>query len=277
MKQQVVYDMRAGIAKRWYFFAGFAFLIFFECRMQTKQIQIWKTEISPEEVSLGNFLFVWFRGFREIKRSSGGNRLIIPTEWLILQLSYFFVMFGYAKKNMQENGYLLFLRLRKRRIWWNAKCIWLAAGTLIYYGIFFLILIIFSAATGTVAMNPTSSIWIGQMNYGCNMECALLTFVLPVLVSFSVGMLMMFLELAISDMVSLMLCFGLEVASAFWNLPFLPGNYSMFYRNQYFTGGTGVSLLSGLVFCALLIASTYLGGNVYVGKYEFLGDHTACM
>ncbi len=272
MKQQVVYDIKAGICRRWYYFVGFAVLIVIMCSMQVKQISAWRNIISSEQVSYGNFLLVWFRGFSEVRRAKGEGHLVIPFEWIVLQITYFGVVLGYTEKNMKENGYLLFLRIAKKNIWWDSKCIWVALSTLIYYGIFFSITGIFASIVGSFTMNPISSIWVGELSYERNVECFLLTFILPGLVSFSMGMLAMLLEISVSGVISLIICLGTEIASAFWNMPFLPGNYSMFYRNQYFIGTGHVTWISGLIFCVVLTASVYFVGRYYINRFEFLGD-----
>lgn len=269
MREQIRYDMKTGIRHEWWRYCCVAILILLVCLMEVSQLkECLKLKIYGQP-SLGNYLVQWLKGMKPVEQTNKLRKVVIPSEWLVLQISYVLFISRYASMDLAKNGYQLLLRLGKRVTWWNAKCVWVAVSTVTYYMLFFTMLICFSLATGTLGLIPKSHIWIGEFHYAANRNCIVMTFVLPVLASFTIGLAQMLIELLSSAVIAVVLSSGYLLASAYWCNPMLLGNYSMFYRNSYFVGSKGVTTIGGIVICIVVSLGAYLAGRIYIKKYEF--------
>jgi hypothetical protein len=130
-------------------------------------------------------------------------------------------------------------------------------------------MLVIAAISGSLSLVPTSGIWIGEFLYKGNADCIIMTFVLPVLVSFTIGLIQIVIELMTSPVIAIICMFGYLLSSAYWCNPFLLGNYSMFYRNSYYAGSSGVNTFTGMMICAILAIFAYVTGRVYMQHYEF--------
>lgn len=268
MKEQIRYNVKMGIIHKWWKYACVAILITIIGIMEARQAAECVEKNIYAQPSLANYLVQWMKGIKPIERSTDTRQVQIPSEWLVLQISYLIFVAGYAAMDLKKNSAHILLRSRRKITWWHGKCIWLFLSTILYYVLFYGIVIGFAGVTGSLTLKPTSEIWIGEMTDIVNRECLIQIFLLPVLISATVGMVQMLLELLISPVVSIVIMSGYMLASLYWTSPFLLGNYTMLYRNCYFIGEKGVAVQNGVVSCIVIMIFTGIAARSYIKRME---------
>lgn len=270
MKNQIRYDIRAGILHGWWRYLCVAILMMLLFGMQLRGVkEVGMSQMYEQDPSLGNYIVKWMQGMKPIVNSESVRQVVIPSEWIVLQITYILLLSWYPNKDLSQNGYRLFLSLGKKDVWWNGKCIWVFLSTLLYYTLFFCMMLVVAAISGSISLVPTSGLWIGSFRYEGNLECIIMTFVLPVFASFTIGLAQITIELMTSPLIAMIGISGYLLASAYWCNPFLLGNYSMFYRNSYYIGSGGVNTFAGMMICVILEVSAYVTGRIYMQHYEF--------
>ena len=217
--------------------------------------------------SYGNFLVKWLQGM-PLVTGSNERQLKIPIEWFVLHGGYLMTIVGYCTQSLTQSSSYELLCSGKRARWWSAKCRWLVKNTILYYGMFYLLLLAFSAVTGDVSLNASSEIWMGGLTYEKDMERMIMTFVLPVLASMCIGMMELLLELVFSPAIALFLCSGYLLAGIFSNHALFVGNLTMLYRNEFYIGEKGIGTGAGMIAIMGGMILFYLLGREKMKRWE---------
>ncbi len=168
MRRLVMYDWKNGVLRAWprYLLSGILMVLL--CMAQMRQAREGVKTGLYSGPSFGNYLAVWLKGMREPQGIAKIRHLKLPAEWLALQLGHAFVLAGYARADLDRNGRSLVLRAAGRTAWWDAKCIWAAMGTAVYYLMFYGIVAAASylsgviGAGGSMSVIPASRIWVSD-------------------------------------------------------------------------------------------------------------------
>lgn len=269
MRRLIIYDWKNGILHAWHRYLLAGILILFLCMGQMQQVQEGVKAGLYSAPSFGNYLAVWLKGMKEINGLVKVRHLKLPAEWLTLQLCHIFLLAGYVRTDLVNNGSRLMLRVGNRTSWWAGKCIWAVIGTAVYYLIFYGILAAVSCMTGSLDIMPRSQVWVSDLAYPADGLLVLSVFVFPPLSSMSAGLFQVLAELVSSPALALALSCGYQFAVLYWCSPLLAGNYAMLYRSGNITGSARGSVISGICLCIMLAGCFYAAGRRYIKKMEF--------
>lgn len=193
----------------------------------------------------------------------------LPALWFLFHLYLSFLIGFYPAGDLGVGNGQTLVRTRTRAKWLMSK--WLGAGgtILLYYGCFLLFLLIGNGRRGG-SLLPASGILEagGILLFERSFpELFLAFFLLPLLVSLALGTVQIVLSLFAGPVFAFMGMTAYLIASVFWKSPFLLGNFSMLYRQDWVCGGSGISLEGGIGWCLALTASAcVLGCHLFSRK-----------
>lgn len=194
----------------------------------------------------------------------------LPAYWFLFHLYLFFLIGFYPMGNLAVGNGQTLVRTRTRARWLMSKLTGAVLAILFYYGCFLLFLVI---GNGSGTLLPESGILdaggilLFDKSFG---ELAFAFFVLPLLVSTALGLAQIVLSLFTGPVAAFMGMVGYLIASAFWKSPLLLGNFSMVYRQDWVSGGRGISLAGGAGLCLFLSAAVCLTGGYLFSRKDIL-------
>lgn len=229
-------------------------------------------ESAPDEVMLfwEDYLIKIFAGTQEIRQMERASSFYIPKEWLIVEFLFFILIAKYPKKDLEEQGIQVLLRTRSKGVWWLSKCIWLICSGVLYYGVFYLAMIV-----NAIVDNPMTGLHIKIRDIwqigleGCSqMEVNMILFVMPLLCSLAIGMVQMLLSIAFSPVLALCVSIAYQVLAVAVQKSWILGNYTMLCRHEpiYVNGvrdWKGILFSTGIFFIGIFL------GMKHMKKKEF--------
>lgn len=200
-------------------------------------------------------------------------QLPIPVDWLILHAILLFFTLGYPTQDLYQYGTQILLRTKKRTAWWLSKCMWCTLSVLLFYGIGFLVLSVFSAFSGTFSIQPNETICFelfGIRLAGISQtELFWIALVLPVLTSLTLSLLQMTLTFFLTPVYSYCCIIIYILISIYFCVPICIPNCAMILRSSLLLPG-GISTPTALLFLlGILVFSTLLGG-FYFSRSDIL-------
>lgn len=206
---------------------------------------------------------------------SRDNPYILPVVWMLIQVMISFLAGYYPMEDIHTYGQQVFMRSRKRSAWWNSKCIWLAATVtaayLVVYAGFFLL-----AAMGGLRMKGGLSVSLNLFLQGTDLSGLAggkmwqAIFLMPWLVSLSVGMLQLFLSFLIGPMLSFFAMMAYLFLPTYFDHPLLLGGYSMALKNRAIHYPAGYDPKTGMILAAGVLVLAWLGGLLYIQRFDVL-------
>ena len=275
MRRLVMYDWKNGVLRAWprYLLSGILMVLL--CMAQMRQAREGVKTGLYSGPSFGNYLAVWLKGMREPQGIAKIRHLKLPAEWLALQLGHAFVLAGYARADLDRNGRSLVLRAAGRTAWWDAKCIWAAMGTAVYYLMFYGIVAAASylsgvtGAGGSMSVIPASRIWVSDFACPGHLVAVLSVFVFLPLTGLCAGLFQVLAEIAGSPLTALAGICGYQFAVLYWSRPFLLGNYAMLCRLEGLAGSETQLVSGGICLCLILAGGAYAAGRLVAKRMEF--------
>ena len=245
VRQQIAYDIRMGIVRRWkpyLFFSIVMIVLCFSINGEARERILPKLNAADIYVKL-------FGGMHDFSDAERTQTFHIPAEWLIIQLGFVLMTIKYPKSDFVERGMQVFIRTKSKKNWWLGKCVWLIGNTILYYAILHIVVLAFSCFLGGCSLNQEEDIWKVGIIMKANWKNCLALYGMPFLVSLTLGHLCLAFSLLYSPMIALCTSTACLVASAYWCHPLLIGNYTMLLRNDSFIGTEGVDNIMGFIIC----------------------------
>jgi hypothetical protein len=222
------------------------------------------------EISLLDYLSGFFKGMREFSTSDRNQNFNIPIEWFLIQVGHYLIIAKYPRFDFEERGYQFIIRSGSKRNWWYSKCIWVCVNTVVYYGTIYLTIMVAAAFTGNLNLWNVKDIWGLQMNLLSPIQLIITLFVIPVLFAIAFGMLEMFLSFLWNPLVAVIIMLTVCVASAYWDNPLLPGNYSMLLRNKWMFPNYNISMEFGFIYAIIIGFVSAVGGYHYFYRQDIM-------
>ena len=203
-------------------------------------------------------------------RADRNQSFSIPMEWMVLHSICMIMNLKYPYIDLYERSLQFFLYSSSRKNWWFSKCIWIVINTLIYYSLFFI-----SAVGTTLFFGSIEDITI-QDGAICFQEFIELTFekkllllyLLPILISITIGMIVLFCALFWNPLGAMMIGIAIYIASVYWENMILIGNYSMIIRNIWIKGEGDIYPIKGILFCILIMLFIIIVGRCLIQTKE---------
>jgi hypothetical protein len=200
----------------------------------------------------------------------------IPHQWLSYYLLLFFAVAWLVRPKPSTVEYLTFFGLQSRARYWSA----VFTSALIYTIFYFLVTIgtlaiLVLAGGGTLTLQPSlrfcETFLQGYRGSSLSSSFFASAFLLPLLASCSLVALETLLIYCLDTTKSFICLVVVMVASAYFQLPFLQGNYLMLLRGADFVFG-GIPTLVGILLSIALVVGTYAVGCLRIRAWDFLSE-----
>lgn len=216
-------------------------------------------------------LIYFYRGM-QVYIPSGDTPFPVPVVWLMLQLLVSFLILSYPTQDLESYGMQFLVRTRKRGVWWTSKFIWNIVSVFLFYciGIFtaFVFALLFGDAS--FALHSKTAMLVSEFGSGAGYAQTLAAvLILPFLTSAAMAVFQMVLNFILRPVYSYIIVTAVYLASAYYNTPFLPGNYSMLLRNEIALYGGVDTVFAVIADCVILLIS-FLIGLAYFRHYDIL-------
>lgn len=262
----VRYDLRVGLAGNLLkyllalFVFAFAAVMFFQ-----------SARTAGGSGSALDCLIYFYRGMQEYI-PSGDSPFPVPVVWLMLQLVVSFLILSYPTQDLESYGMQFLVRTKKRGVWWASKFIWNMVSVFLFYLVGILAAFAFALllGDGSFAFNQETSLFVSEFGSSAGYAQTLaVVLLLPFLTSAAMAAFQMMLNFVLRPVYSYIIVTAVFLASAYYNTPFLPGNYSMLLRNEIARAGGVNTFFAVLVDAGILCASFFIG-LLYFRRYDIL-------
>jgi hypothetical protein len=269
------YDLKNGIWKKWYLYVS-AFVI--ACVFTGNYYAQYRSSeaLFTERLTSTNILFYLYEG-KEAFSAEWGSAFVVPVVWILIFLLSAFLTLDYPMKSLSGHGIQVMTRIGKRTAWWGAKCVWIAASTLIYFGLWYLTVIVVCKVTGTdISLGYSQAINAEllelEMEPLTHTQEMMLLLVLPIMTALSINFLQLCLGLFLDKIYSFLLVAFLLFASAYFKSPIAIGNFAMVKRSV-FCIEDGLSAQIGLMINGIIIVACVIIGFVRIRKFDILKNN----
>jgi hypothetical protein len=261
----ILYDIRYSFRKnriKWFF---------------TVSIQLWLCIRSFQEVSFyGSYDYLselWpvMSGASEYILSED-SAFQLPACWFLFQIFQFFLIGFYSESELNFGNGQALIRTHTREMWLASKFISVIVNIVSYYGCFLVVLLIGNTIHAGKVIPENGMIGLAGIPifHKSIWEVWSAFIILPLLVSVTLGEIQVVLSLFLDPVISFMAVVGFMVISVFWMHPFLIGNFSMLYRQEWVSGKPEMSVDIGIILCFVLLIATFTFGIIMFRKKDIL-------
>ncbi len=270
-----VFDFKNGIIRSWkkyliaaLFFSFCGIVAYFTVLNSTAS----NADVDAVTMTVGDFILYPFVGMEKFVYEKG-TPFMFPALWLFTVLFIAFITLYYPYHDLNGIGRQMLILSGNRSLWWYSKCIWAAVSVCIYFFLGYFVsflcalcckadlslrvnnIVTFFYGFNVREMEQEQLFSLSEWNMGSFMA----TIPLCVL---AICLLQMFLSLAIKPMFSFLTTAVILFASAYFQSPFLIGNYAMVARSR-FAVSDGVDIWMGVLLSVLIILMVTLLGRQY--------------
>lgn len=223
------------------------------------QIMLLEGNVSP---TLTDAYLYLFRGMAPYS-SELENSFPIPVQWLSMNFTIAFWIFGYTHSDLSGNGCQLLIQCKSRFRWWLSKVVWSLICVLHFYILIFAFLVVFTLVCGTSSFQYTKEINQQILNLNPVFEFTpkhiIFMWAMPVLSSLAMACLQLCVEIWTTPLFSYLTMVVCSIASAYYYHPFFMGGSAMLQRSGLFMQG-GLLLDQELGWCFVLVILSFFGG-----------------
>lgn len=228
-----------------------------------------KLTLSPSFI---DYILYLYKGIEPFQVLSGNDIFKIPFIWLFFHLYVFYLIADYPVQDIKYLGKEIFIRMKKRWIWWFGKIVVLIFLVVFSYLIFYLTIL---AGTiflgGNVSMEPNKEVFDTLFHMSSSLlsapEIIVLVIILPVFITICSGIFQLSIAIISKPNMSFLITVIILIISAYYLKPYLIGNYLMLLRNQLFLE-TGVENIGGFIVALLTGVVGYILGAIKVEKLD---------
>lgn len=267
------HDLKLGIAKYIWVYVILTALVFWGSTYFF-QIEQQKVDFGDLEYGVSGFsmlLFILQGDERYVPNPE--NTFHLSILWLLPFVLAGYVIYAYPVHDLRTYGYNYMIRTGSRARWWFAKFGWLLFHVLVCTSVMVFAAGLCAWSKGQVMFEmPKRDLldWLNLLGFyemdGLHISAV---FVLMFITLLSISMLQMFFSFVFSPIAAYIGLLVVYVASVYYTVWFLPGNYLMLQRMQILSGD-GINQWIGFPFMTVLFTAVLFGGNVYMKKYDIL-------
>ncbi|MCR5796308.1 MAG: hypothetical protein K6G63_00105, partial [Eubacterium sp.] len=203
----IKYDIKAGFARNiWYYIIWIIV------------ITVLSLSIIPNsQVSFSwiDIIEIFMQGVDGNNIFEGNEMVQFPVELVVIQIYIIIGIARFPKQDCDECGYNIWIRTRSKTAWWLSKVIWCFMHVVFMFILEATVIILISyLKTGSFSMETSNFM---HMNIPSAMEgkyyCVL--FLLPIIVSFTVGIITMSISICFDGVVGVLVGVGVTIMSIF--------------------------------------------------------------
>lgn len=226
-------------------------------------------EIHPECIYSGLDVLIDFLLGVDGNNIFEGNQLLqFPMEWFSIQMYILVGIARFPRQDYEECGYHIWIRTRSKAAWWTSKVIWCFLHVVVSYVICGCVIFLVTwIGTGNVSLEVNTLLLLNGLSVQ-NGKIITIVFLLPVLVTFTVGIITMMISFCFDGLMGLLAGTVIVLLSIFVDNPFAIGRYTMLYSYFSKQNENGYSIWLGAVLCFALITVFSVTGYVMFRKKE---------
>lgn len=267
----IKFDIRNGIIRFWYRYV--IVIVFF----MLSAVSLWSAGsafgLNPASFSLGDYYVSAFLGMKEYFYNPR-DPFNFPALWMLLFLSVSYLTLNYPYHDLMGSGRHELIESADRSLWWYSKCCWVVISAVLFFAaaiIGMCIVVVASGGSLSISLCPeiVSILDFGEEYIPGPWNISSLIILMP-LATISLCLLQLALSLIMKPIFSFAFTVSLLFFSAYFNVPFLLGNYLMVARSNIFIP-MGTDFTWGLIisFCFSFLA--ILLGKKLFRKMDIIG------
>lgn len=224
--------------------------------------------------TLGDNLVGVLAGMKLLDLSALNSRFVLPVSWVLVVLLIAAVPLGYPYRNIMGFGRSVLVAGGSRLSWWLSKCVWVVLCVCFAYAVVVVVAAAMTMCAGGELTFDADAFALGVLDIDVRELRELPRSVLPFLAvvpvaASSLCVLQLALSLAIRPVMSFAATIALVVASIFFPLPVLAGNYLMAARAAcLFSNGSDVGL--GVALCLAVAACAIVVGGIAFCRMDII-------
>ena len=279
--KQVTNDIKQGLISEYFkYLLAFGVMIFLSLSfVMSVKNGVAVNRIDTSSMTITDIFMNFFKGMKPYDPNSN-SQFDMPTAYILLNVLLAFIIGNYPMNDLLGFGKNVLVRSRDRASWWISKCIWNVISVIVFYSILFIIILITCAVFGKLSFEPTVSICskitgidITQKTTYVDIGMLLFTlYCIPIVTSLALSMFQMTMAFITSPIISYTFIIAILVGGAFYDNPFVPGNYFMLIRNEILLKGGYHTFAAIFEDCVIFIVSV-LVGYIYFKKFDIIEKH----
>ncbi len=196
----------------------------------------------------------------------------LPAYWFLFHAYLFFLVGFYPAAELHLGNGQALIRTCSRKNWIISKWISIIINTVLYYGLYLVLLLAGNMFHGGVLIPGNGIIRLGGIPVFSRSRWDLLAafVLLPLFMSVALGEMQVVISLFVGPVLAFMAIFGYMIASVFWMHPLLAGSYSMLYRQDWVSGRPVISVATGMLLCPALIIFALAAGILMFQRKDIL-------
>lgn len=257
------YDFKIGFCKDWYKIFVLIGAVLFSCIALLYYADF-------NDLKLGSFDYLLYLTKAEPPLE---ERFQFPFTWFLLQLYLAWLIGKYPFSELHNNhGASVLILGGSRRRWYISKLLWAAMTILSYYLIMVLTVLVFCVVCKipiTWNLQETYDPQILSLAEPISEKVLFLVLMLPILTSFTVSALQLFLSAWISSVISFFLIAVLFVASTYETTVILFPNCSQLSKYAIFSGD-GIGIAESYIALGIVWIGSVAAGLLYFQRKDIL-------
>jgi hypothetical protein len=268
------FDVKNGILREWRRYLV-AFIIF---GLLSISLTISVQPIAPlyemsSSLTFGDYLVNMMCGMKEYMFDPS-NPFSFPAAWMLAFLFMAYITLNYPYHDLMGMGKHLIIVSGSRTLWWLSKCVWVALSVLSFFLVGFASSALWTLISGGDFSFDVSEIVPIVLQFDTTIllprpwDMTGLLLAVP-LMTVALCCVQLLLSLLIRPMFSYIVTIGVLFLSAYFQSPWLIGNYMMAARSICFVDG-GLSWQIGAAISCVLIAAVVVMGGVLFNRLDIL-------
>lgn len=267
-------DMNLGVFRRLFMYVVPIFIAYMQSNECHKVFQYMKHEGLLSSMGTGIDYLLYCTQGMFVFHFDPKEYFSIPIYWFLFQIYISYIIAYYASDDYNNYGKNLFLSVRNRSSWWNAKCLWCMVSVALYYIIYVFSVLAMASIFGANLKLSYTPEFVGSV-FNANAlalnihDILLISIIIPFLVTIGLCLSQVFTGFIFTPVVSFAVVSGVYIVSAYYTEWWLPGSYTMWLRSALLTT-EGVRPVSGIMFGVLMVFLAWYGGLIYFETKDVL-------
>ena len=192
----------------------------------------------------------------------------IPFEWLLLHTYILFGVAWYPKQDFDECGYNVWVRTRSKMAWWLSKVVWSFAHIVVTYVIWLCVIAAAEMCLGGDFTFEITNMYHLRFPADGQGSVYIVLFVMPLLVDFSIGMMIMAVSFLFNSVIGLLAGLVVLLTSIFFHNRILLGRYMMLYSYFSERDDATFNINAGYILCIFAIFCAFVIGYIVYARKE---------
>ncbi|MBP3620292.1 MAG: DUF2705 family protein [Lachnospiraceae bacterium] len=199
-----------------------------------------------------------------------GSPFIVPIVWFSVMMIPAFLIGNYANNDLSGYGSHIILKSKNKSVWFASKVVWCLLSVIIY----FLFLVVLTYGFSYLYGGKTEvgidkwKLCNGFFRNIAEKDVIVFTVIMPLITMITCSILQLAISLIVSTQAAYISIAAFYVMSAYFTNTLFVGNYSMMYKNEYISMGSGINLHNQCIVCGIIILISIAVSFVVVKKRD---------